>query len=317
MLWGIDIGGTKIGVTIGRPSGEVVWYEQFKTQMASSPESILDHCVSLLKQHSGKNSIIPDAIGICCPGPFHHQNQQFLGVPNMPRWHGFELGKYLLKRGFKNALGMNDANATALAEWKWAREGHIRSLVYLTMATGMGAGLIIDDQLVTGSRGFAGEVGRILLSNEGPVGFGARGTVEGFLSGGGIVQDAQSEVMVCRQLGETTVLQQLCENKQLDTKSLCIAAQDGDPAALRVTKRAAVRLGELAGIIINIIEPDEIVLGTIGSAFPELFVPIAESVASQRVIPEMSDVVHLRPTRLVNKSGQSALAVASYAIDQS
>ena len=316
--WGIDIGGTKIGVACGDAGGNVIASKAFPTDLDANPHTIIDRAITELKSldSAGKSPDDVEAVGVCCPGPFDYATQTFLQVPNMPRWAGFDLSKHLNTLGFERSLGMNDANALALAEWHQCQDRGIGSLVYFTMSTGMGAGIVIDGEVLHGSRGFAGEIGRIQLAPSGPAGFGRRGTAEGFLSGGGLVQEAGSEVLAAIQRGEETALERHFLDRALDAKTLCEASAAGDSVARSVTDATARKLGELVAILTCVIEPDEFVLGTIGSAHPDLFVPIATERARELVIPPVRDTVTIRPTALENKSAQSALALAQLAVDR-
>lgn len=263
IVWGIDIGGTKLAVAVGTLDGTVLGSDRFENDPSRSPESILSEALSRLESVSASLNTPNDAlaIGVACPGPFDSAEDRFLAVPNMPAWQGFNAGACLRSLQSRSCALMNDANATALAESLWGAGRGARSLVYLTMSTGFGAGIVLDGSVYEGPRGFAGEVGRIVLAQEGPVGFGARGTAEGFLSGPGIEQQAASEALLCQQTGEKTGLKP--HPDALKCHEVCALARDGDAAARRVTDRVAQRLGQLLGILVNVLEPEVVALGTI------------------------------------------------------
>jgi glucokinase len=304
MLGGIDIGGTKIGVCVGSADGAIHAHDRFPTDPRADPEPVLRRALETLASLA---SGPVGSVGVSCPGPFDRHERRFLTPPNLPAWHGFDLGAFLDTHAGAPARAMNDANSTALAEWLWGGHDARSTLVYLTMSTGFGAGIVVDGEVLEGASGFAGEVGRVQLAELGPVGFGAMGTAEGFLSGPGMAQLAEAERLACRQRGEATAL---AGADPLDAEALCRAAAGGDAAARRVTDLVAGRLGELIAIVANLLEPDVVVLGTIGSAHPGLFVPGAGESMRRRTVPETAAKLRIVPSTLEQRGSLSALAAA-------
>lgn len=320
-LLGIDIGGTKIGLCVGTPDGHVLARQSIPTARDQSPESSLADCrdrlLALLASAGGEgSSAAPAAVGASCPGPLDYPGGRFLDPPNMPRWHGFAIRDWLAANFPCPSAIMNDANATALAEHKWGAARGAGTAVYLTMSTGMGAGLIIDGRLYEGPLGLAGEIGRIRLRDDGPVGFAKRGSAEGFLSGPGMSQLAHQEALICTQRGEVSRLREIVEaGRALTAETLCAAAAAGDAAARRVTDRVAVELGRLCAILTDVLNPDVIVLGTIGTAHPDLFIPGASRVLHEEGVAASARHVRIVPSSLVHRGDQSALAVAARVLD--
>ena len=310
ILHGIDIGGTKIGVCIGDTSGRVVAAKQFATDHTQAPNEILRRALDELANLSRSAADPPAALGVACPGPYHAGRQQFLDPPNMPRWHGFALGEFLRANVALPAVAMNDANAAALAEWRWGAGVGYRNVVFFTMSTGMGAGFVLDNQLYEGTDGFAAEIGHLALEPDGPVGFGRRGSVEGFLSGPGMAQVGEAERLVCRQTGEASEL--LETTGELTPERICAAARSGDAAALRVVERCAMQLGRLMAMLTDILNPQMFVLGTIGSAYPDLFIPRATEVLRAGAIRHAAGIVRVVPSGLADRGNQQALAAALY-----
>ncbi len=320
LLLGLDIGGTKIGFCVGDASGRVLARDRIPTGAAAAPESTLDACLDrllALAQQFPHSQII--ALGAACPGPLDYRTWRFLEPPNMPLWHFFPLRDFLSAR-LAARCGksipvtlMNDANATALAEWRWGAARGANTAVYLTMSTGMGAGLIVNGRLFEGPLGLAGEIGHIRLRDDGPVGFAKRGSVEGYLSGPGMLQVAQAEVLLCRQAGEKTALDspEVTSRGGLTVEALCAAAESGDSAARRVTDRCAHELGRLLALLTDLLNPDVIVLGTIGTAHPDLFIPIARRVLDDEAIAHSARNVRVVTSTLTDRGNQSALAVAA------
>lgn len=317
LLLGIDIGGTKLGLSVGDTSGKVLVRDQIPMDRAAHPEAILLEAkrrLTSLANLAGAGDALAKiaALGAACPGPFSYSLGKFLDPPNMPAWHGFALRDWLAHHFPCPSAMMNDANATVLAEWLWGAAKGANTAAYLTMSTGMGCGLIIDGRLFEGPTGLAGEIGRLRLRDDGPVGFGKRGSVEGFLSGPGIAQLAEQEAAIALQMGESSQLVELQRaGQRLNAERVCAAAQQSDPAARRVTDRVALELGRLLAILNDILNPDVIVLGTIASAHPQLFIPQALEVLRSEGVWHSAQRTRVVTSALTHKGDQSALAVAA------
>jgi glucokinase len=318
-LLGLDIGGTKIGLCIGAPDGRVVASDSIPTNHAAAPADILTDCrdrlLAMLAKTAGAFAV-PAALGASCPGPLDYARGRFLDPPNMPRWHGFAIRDWLAQNFPCPTAFMNDANATALAEHKWGGAQNTTTAVYLTMSTGMGSGLIIDGKLYEGPLGLAGEIGRIRLRDDGPVGFAKRGSAEGFLSGPGMSQLAEQEALICIQRNEPSRLRDIVESgAKIRAEDLCAASAAGDPAARRVTDRLATELGRLCTILTDILNPDVIVLGTIGTAHPDLFIPGATRHMLEEGVAASAAHARIVPSALIRRGDQSALAIAARLAD--
>jgi glucokinase len=312
-LLGVDIGGTKIGVSVGEADGRVLAHDRLPVDPLAPPEAVLDAALARLAALRGGLDV--EAIGCACPGPMSSAEGRFLDPPNMPRWHGFRLRDFLEARTGLPVAMVNDANASVLAEVWWGAAQGARTAVFFTMSTGMGAGLWIDGRLFEGPDDLAGEIGHIRLDPDGPVGFGKRGSVEGYLSGPGMAQLGRAEAQIALQVGEATaLLAGGAVRPDLDAQVLCQLAAAGDPAALRAIGRSADALGRLAAMLTDLLNPDVFVLGTIGAAWPDLFIPRAEAVLAREAIPRAARRARLAPSTLGPRRGDlAALAAATRA----
>ena len=189
MLLGFDIGGTKCAVIIGEVSREVGIAILAKQSMLTDLPvyEMIDLLFSTAEQMLQEQQISVDqldGIGISCGGPLSSKKGLILSPPNLPGWDNVPIVDLAEKRFKRKVLLQNDANACAVAEWKYGAGQGYDNLIFLTFGTGMGAGLILNGQLYSGISDLAGEVGHIRLSDNGPVGFGKTGSFEGFCSGG-------------------------------------------------------------------------------------------------------------------------------------
>ena len=167
---GIDIGGTKCAVVKGDLNG-ITDKISFATEGCEG---------TLARIFDAVESLLPaTAIGISCGGPLDDRRGVILSPPNLPGWDEVYITDMLRDRFSIPAYLCNDANACALAEWKFGAGRGSRNMIFLTFGTGLGAGLILDGRLYSGTSGMAGEVGHVRLDDDGPVGFGKRGSFEG------------------------------------------------------------------------------------------------------------------------------------------
>ncbi|MDB5002258.1 MAG: hypothetical protein JWQ34_483 [Mucilaginibacter sp.] len=269
MLLGFDIGGTKCAVVIGKvlddDSIEIIdkvvlpttgpAYEMIETLFKAAEELLAKHTVS-------NNQL--DGIGISCGGPLSSKKGLILSPPNLPGWDNISMVEMTEKRFGRNALLQNDANACAVAEWKYGAGQGYENVIFLTFGTGMGAGLILNGQLYSGTSDFAGEVGHLRLADMGPVGFGKAGSFEGYCSGGGIAQLAQIKVRERLQIGEkVSFCNSLDDLGKLTAKIVAEAAHNGDELALDIYNTCAEFLGRGLSLLIDILNPEVIIMGSI------------------------------------------------------
>ena len=187
-ILGFDIGGTKCAVTTAQWDGSQITLlkkEACPTDLSISPEEMLKRLISMA---DGILTAPPEAVGISCGGPLSSKEGLILGPPNLPGWDHVEIVKVLNDHYHVPVKLQNDANACAVAEWKFGAGKGTDNMVFFTFGTGLGAGLILDGRLYSGTNDNAGEAGHIRLDRFGPVGFGKAGSFEGFCSGNGLAQ---------------------------------------------------------------------------------------------------------------------------------
>ncbi len=194
---GIDIGGTKCAVLLGTQQGGIgsrpVLRKKvlFETRKMEGPKEAIQMFIRTIREMEEEYSVERKdilGIGISCGGPLDRKSGLILNPPNLPGWVNVPVCR-MLGREFGIPVTLeNDANACALAEWKYGAGRGYSNVIFLTFGTGLGAGLILDGKLYHGTNDMAGEVGHIRLTECGPVGFGKMGSFEGYCSGGGISQ---------------------------------------------------------------------------------------------------------------------------------
>jgi glucokinase len=312
---GLDIGGTKCSVVIGDSSFSIKKKISFDTRTERGWQDILNdfkkHIRSLQGEYAGNNL---RRIGISCGGPLDSKKGMIYSPPNLPGWDNVPICRIFSDEfGVETAL-QNDANACALAEWLMGAGKGTSNMIFLTMGTGMGGGLILNGRLYSGTNDLGGEVGHIRLAKTGPVGFGKAGSFEGFCSGGGIAQLAKT--IVSEKLNSNQIVA-FCPSQDLvssiDTRMVASAANSGDPVALEIIAVSAGHLGQALSTLIDILNPECIVIGSIYARNEMLFKPIIERVLQQEAIPASLEVCRILPAELGDSIGDyAALCVAIY-----
>ena len=315
-ILGVDIGGTKCAITLGRSEGPssitIVDKESFPT--TSCPETI-ENIKAAIRKVMDRNSLGGRdvySIGISCGGPLDSATGVVMSPPNLPGWDNIPIVKMLSEEFGVKAAIHNDANACALAEWTFGAGKGTRNMAFLTFGTGLGAGLILDGHLYTGTNDNAGELGHIRLADFGPVGYGKAGSFEGFCSGSGIRQLAQSAVRERLQMG---VKVPWCKDGDVDSitaKTVADAMYAGDPLAREVYETSARYLGIGLSILIDIINPDMIVIGSIYARNEDFFKPLMHRVLDREALPLANKVCRVVPAALGESIGDyAALSVGA------
>lgn len=290
-VWGLDIGGTKCALVIGDRTGKVLARWQVATADYGADWQRLIN--DLLKNAEGIYTR-PLAAGVSCGGPLSSARGVIMSPPNLPGWDDVHIVEWLQNRINVPAFLQNDANACALAEWQFGAGHGCKNMVFLTFGTGMGAGLILDGRLYAGTNDMAGEAGHMRLAPDGPEGYGKRGSFEGFCSGGGIRQLAQMEL-----------------GKDLSCKQLCELADAGDADARRVLEKSADYLGRALAVLIDILNPERIVIGSIYARAERHFKDGALSAIRREALSLSSGVCEIVPAGLGDSIGDiAALSIA-------
>ena len=312
---GVDIGGTKCAITLGlRGSGtvEIKDKESFPTTDVDGTISEIKEGIKkvLLRNSLGTGDIY--SIGISCGGPLDSSKGIIMSPPNLPGWDNIPITRILEEEFGVRAAVHNDANACALAEWKFGAGKGTRNMVFLTFGTGLGAGLILDGKLYAGTNDNAGELGHIRLDSFGPVGYGKAGSFEGFCSGSGIAQLAASMVKERLQMGQKV---DWCPDGDLGgitARTVAEAARGGDVLAKEVYSISARHLGKGLAIVIDILNPEMIVIGSIYARNEDLLKPLMEEVLSREALPLANKVCRVVPAALGESIGDyAALSVAA------
>ena len=320
ILIGIDIGGTKCAVILGSldEKGNISILDKrgYSTSEFPVPDKMIPKFISGINEMMKKNNLTIkeiSSIGISCGGPLDSKNGIILSPPNLPGWDNVQIVKYFEDFTSVPVAIQNDANACALAEWKFGAGRGTLNMVFLTFGTGMGAGLILDGKLYSGTNDNAGEVGHLSLDRMGPVGYGKSGSFEGFCSGGGIAQLARTMALEKLQMGnKVSFCNSIAELQNITALSVAEAANNGDPLAKEIYEKCGTYLGKGLSVIIDILNPECIVLGSIFVRSAHLLIKPMEKAIAQESLPLARKVCRIVPAQLEEKIGDIAsLSVAA------
>lgn len=310
----VAIGGTKCSVALATCEPDAVrWRDRRVVATRDGGDVMVRELADLLAEMLARaDDTTLTRIGVVCGGPLDEARGLVLSPPNLTGWDAFDVRTPWATRFGVPVRLMNDANASALAEWTWGAARGSRTCVFLTMGTGMGAGLIIGGRLHRGANGFAGELGHWRLAPAGPWGFGKYGSFEGFCSGGGIAQWATARVREALAAGRTTLLSpDGPEGAHLTARRAAAAALAGDPVARELWSDVGDRLGATVALLVDLLNPEVIVIGGIFSRQEELLRPATEHALRREALAASFAHCALVPAQLDEMIGDyAALATA-------
>jgi len=248
------------------------------------------------------------AIGVSCGGPLDRIRGIIQSPPNLKTWVDVPIVRMLSRKFSVPCRLENDANACAVAEHRYGAGRGARNMVFLTMGTGLGAGIIVENQLYRGVNDLAGEIGHIRLTPSGPIGHNKRGSAEGWASGGGMAQIARREIQRARRRGLKT---RLGAAGSVTARDVAIAARRGDAVAIEIARIAGERLGAVLAILVDILNPDRIVIGGLAMRFGTALLGPAREVMMREALAESARSCLVMPAGLGEKIGDvAALCVA-------
>ena len=307
---GVDVGGTKTAVLLSARPPDSLGRIEFATLPEQGPERALDLIVQsarrLLAEHGfGEESIA--AIGVSCGSPLDRVQGIIHAPPNLSTWVDVPIRRLLEETFHTTCRVENDANAGAVAEHRFGAGQGAEHMVFLTLGTGLGAGIIAAGSLYLGANGDAGEIGHVRLSPTGPVGYHKAGSIEGWASGGGIAQLAVRMLAQAERRGRSSIL----HAQGLTARDVGRAAEAGDAVALSVLRRSGERLGQALAMLIDVLNPQRIVLGGLAWRMGETLLAPMRRVIEREALPQTLRACEIVPAALGEQIGDvAALCVA-------
>ena len=313
---GIDLGGTKILTSVINPQGEMLSRDHSITPAAKGPEGVIQAILESAERALAGASIGMDgvsAVGVGAPGLADTEAGILYTSPNLPGWEDVPLRDILQERFKKKAFLINDGNAAALGEYYFGAARGISHFIYVTISTGIGGGIVVDGKILKGSRGLAGEVGHMTIADEGPLCHcGNRGCWEALASGTALAKAAQKRI----ETGAETAILSFAEGSvdKVTAQTVQTAAEKGDPLANELILKTAYYFGVGLANLVNIFNPEMIVIGGGLSNMGDRLLKPAYQGAEERAFDRSFRMVRFVQAALGRNSG--VLGAAAFAFEE-
>jgi glucokinase len=299
---GLDIGGTKTAVVVATPGGKILSRAQFATRTERGFQPVFDELTSAVADAiAGVGRTVPVVISVSIGGPLRILEGIIDSPPNLPGWDAIPLKRLLSERFGCPVYVEHDGNAGALAEMYFGAGQGYRNIVFLTMGTGLGAGLILDGRLYRGSADVAGEIGHVRIAEDGPPAYGKAGSMEGFASGPSLSALARTMFPGLWPEG-------------VSPAELAALARAGKDEARAVLARSSLYLGRCFALLADVLNPEVIIVGGIGMRMFDVLVEPALEHFRQEALPQTFASCRVVPARLGEAIGDLASLCA--ALDQ-
>jgi len=312
----VDIGGTKMMAAVVSTEGRILVSDVCPTRADEGVSAVIDHLFALIDDLLGQDiTEIHEfgGIGIACAGGVDTAHGLITQSPNLPDWHYVPLADMIRERYHADTYLVNDASAAALGEHRFGAGIGVSNLVMVTLGTGIGGGIVINNELYLGARGSAAEIGHMIIDINGPAcACGSNGCLESFASGTAIARNAVNRI----KLGEESSLVSMVDGKieAITAEIVGEAARDEDTLALDVLSRAAYYLGVGLVNLVNIFNPGMIVLGGGMTGILEFLMEPARRVVDARAFKIAAQTVVITAAQLNNDAG--VYGAAAYVFDR-
>jgi glucokinase len=258
---GADLGGTKILTVVSDHSGREVGSSLVETLAQEGRDAVIARIVASVEQAvraAGREMRDLAAIGVSAPGPIDLIEGVITHPPNLPGWEDVPLARILRDRTGITSVLENDANCGALGEHAFGAGRGFRHMIYMTVSTGIGGGIIVNNEMYSGASGGAGEVGHMGVSPDGPpCNAGHPGCLEGIASGTAIAARARALIAD----GQLPLTARLAGDQPPAARTVQMAARGGEDGARQLIVEAGLALGIGLASLVNAFNPQAIVLG--------------------------------------------------------
>jgi len=312
----VDLGGTKILAAVVSQDGKALVRKRYDTMANEGVDSVVNRIFSAINDIVNACNMSLTELGgisVAAAGAIDMKRGIVTASPNLPGWCDVPLRDIIGDRFKTISFLINDAKAAALGEHRYGAGKGAKNLIYLTVSTGIGSGIIIDGKLYFGESGSAGELGHMTIDVNGPLcGCGNRGCWEALASGSALAKDAINRI----QGGNKSMITEMVGGnlEKITAETVSIAAERGDSLALDVVLRAAKYLGIGLANVVNIFNPEMIVIGGGVSKMGELLLTPARQEMRTRAFRLAAEAVSIVPAVLGDENG--VLGAAAYAIGQ-
>jgi glucokinase len=308
-----DLGGTKFAFGVVAENGEVIGSDKIETLAKQGPEQAIQRVNLAAQSLLKKLNIKPEeliGIGIASPGPLDIAKGCVDGSPNLPGWTGYSIEDGLSSFFNLPARIDNDANAAALGEYKFGAGKNKKNMVYITVSTGIGGGVIVDGRLMRGANGNAAELGHLTLNINGPAcPCGANGCFEMYASGTAIARRTREAIQAGTQ---SQILNLAGSIEDITPHHILEALEKNDALAQKIWNETTEYLGRGLAVVINTFNPELIVVGGgVTAAGDLLFKPVREK-ALRYAFPRLAAVCSIVPAGLGSNVGVVGAAACAF-----
>lgn len=308
LIVGLDIGGTKSSVVLGTTDGKILDKATAPTEIDQGPDATILRLISDTRTLLSRNSISTDTVmgaGICSGGPLDSAEGVIYRPANLPGWDAVPIKRLVEDALHLPAVLENDADCCALAELFFGAARGKKNIVSFTWGTGIGAGVIINGRLYSGTTGLAGEIGHITYIPGGRLcQCGKLGCIEAYASGSSIARIARERV----SSGEISTLE---DPTSITTERVCDAARSGDSLAAEVLTDAAKAMGHAVSLAAHTLNPEIITLGTMAVKAGDLLMPELMQVVDAEVWEQARKSLVILPTPLEDRV-QDLAAISAF-----
>ncbi len=310
----IDLGGTKIFAAIISNKGQVIAREYCLTLADEGPEAVIDRILSTIDRLLNQRSINLSQLGsisIAAAGAIDFDKGLVTSSPHLPGWHDVPLRDIVKEKYRVNTFLINDASAAALGEHYFGAGQGVNNLILLTVGTGIGGGIIINGRLYSGASGSAGDIGHMVIDVNGPrCSCGNIGCLEALVSGTAIAKEAIRRI----RRGERSSITEIVGGKvaNITAEEVSIAARAGDSLASEVILKAATYLGVGIVNLVNIFNPEMIIVGGGMAKMGDLLLNPARQVVKERAFQLPAQAVQIVPAQLGDDAGVLGAAVFAF-----
>lgn len=311
----VDIGGTTIRLAFVTTEGEILAREHCPTVAAEGPGPVIDRILSAINQLLQLHKVSPSqlhSISVAAAGTIDTDNGIVTMSPSLPGWINIPLKGTIEATYRANIFMLNDASAAALGEHRFGAGRGSANLVYITVSTGIGGGIIVDNNLYSGTSGSAGEIGHMTIDVNGEVcNCGSIGCLETLASGTTVARETIRRI----KNGERSSLAETGDGTEnITAEKVGQAAREGDALALAVISRAAYYLGIGLANMVNIVNPDIIIVGGGLSKLGDLLLEPAREVVREKAFQLPAWAVRIVPSQLGDDAGVLGAAVYAHQV---
>jgi len=316
LILGVDLGGTKILTAVTNSQGKMLSRDHSITPAQKGHKAVIQSILESVHRALGRADVaISDliVIGVGAPGLLNPETGILFTSPNLPGWRDVPLRDIIQEKLGKKTFLINDANAAALGEFYFGAARGVRNFIYITLSTGIGGGIVIDGKIYSGAIGAAGEVGHMTIDDDGPIcNCGNRGCWEMLASGTALAKEARHRI----KEGVKTSILEYAEGdvEKVTAQVIQSAAEQGDSLAKELIGRTGYYVGVGLANLVNIFNPELIVIGGGLSNIGDMLFEPAFKVAGERAYKEAFQAVRFASAELGRNSG--VLGAAAFALQE-